>query len=215
MTHSPETPQRHDIPTPVPRILLTENEKAASSSIDLNKNLTSDSALEVDIDDIVSRQSIPERIRRRSELRQKPVFTTEEFELPVLSPLPEGPQTPAALSDDVELASALPDTSASSLRDDSNSTVPVLSPAQEARHRWRGRLHFFAVCYCSFIQGWNDGSTGPLLPTIQRYYNVRILLRVNIRVNTITDRLRYCFSIVRFQLHCKLILLVSCRYSHW
>ncbi|KAJ7578121.1 MFS general substrate transporter [Mycena floridula] len=33
-------------------------------------------------------------------------------------------------------------------------------------------LHMVAVCWCFFLQGWNDGSTGPLLPVIQRVYRV-------------------------------------------
>jgi hypothetical protein len=36
-----------------------------------------------------------------------------------------------------------------------------------------GRLQFFALCWCLFICGWNDGTTGPLLPRIREVYNVR------------------------------------------
>lgn len=184
MSHLPRTSlsdptKRSANPTPIPRILVADNENAASSSIDLNIDIATESALEVESDNVFPPPPFSERIRKRSELRQKPVFTGREFELPVLPSLPEGPQTPALSlgSKDVELASRLPDTTTSSLRmeDDANSTAPVLSPAQKAQHRLKGRLHFFAVCYASAIQGWNDGSTGPLLPTIQRYHNVRTL----------------------------------------
>ena len=196
MTHSPrpslsDLTKRPDIPVPIPRIIVGENDKAASSSIDLSKGIATDSALEVDSDNVLPPPPSLERIRRRSELRQKPVFTGEEFELPVLPSLPEGPLTPPLQSratgtmftadpsvpwpgsQDIELASRLPSTTASSVRDgDANSIAPVLSPAQKARHRWNGRQHFFALCYFIFLEGWNDGSTGPLLPTVQRYYNV-------------------------------------------
>lgn len=201
MTHSPHTSlsdltKRSDVPTAIPRILIGDNGRAASSSIELNKGIAvSDSALEVDSDNVLPPPPSSERIRRRSELRQKPVFTGEEFELPVLPSLPEGPPTPPLQghssgtaftpdpsviwpsSGDIELASGLPSTTASSVRleDDTNSTAPVLSPAQKSRHRWKGRQHFVALCYCILLEGWNDGTTGPLLPTIQRYYNVRAL----------------------------------------
>lgn len=33
-----------------------------------------------------------------------------------------------------------------------------------------------AVVWVSFVMGWNDGTAGPLLPTLQRYYKVRTLL---------------------------------------
>lgn len=31
---------------------------------------------------------------------------------------------------------------------------------------------FLALCGSLFLLGWNDGSTGPLLPRIQKVYNV-------------------------------------------
>ncbi|KAK7677635.1 hypothetical protein QCA50_019326 [Cerrena zonata] len=187
MTHSPRTSleaiQRSNTKsTPIPRILVADNEAATSSSVDLSKSLAIDSALEVDADGVLPPPPSSDRIRRRSELRQKPVFTGEEFELPVLPSLPEGLQTPplqvhasgiAPGHDDIELASGFPSTTASSVHmEDTSSTAPVLSPAEKAQHRWKGRLHFFALCYCTILQGWNDGSTGPLLPTIQRYHNI-------------------------------------------
>ncbi|KAK7681359.1 hypothetical protein QCA50_015450 [Cerrena zonata] len=183
-------------PTTIPRILVGNNENAASSSIELSKGLAVESALEVDSDNTLPPPPSSERIRRRSELRQKPVFTGEEFELPVLPTLPEGPQTPPlqgrasgtvfaadpstgwSTAQDVELASGLPSTTASSVRleEDTSSTAPVLSPAEKANHRSKGRQHFAALCYCILLEGWNDGSTGPLLPTIQRYYNLGFAL---------------------------------------
>ena len=34
------------------------------------------------------------------------------------------------------------------------------------------RIQFAALCYCLFLAGWNDGTTGPLLPRIQEVYHV-------------------------------------------
>lgn len=36
----------------------------------------------------------------------------------------------------------------------------------------RERIQFFALCYAMFLLGWNDGTTGPLLPRIQEVYHV-------------------------------------------
>ncbi|EPQ52111.1 MFS general substrate transporter [Gloeophyllum trabeum ATCC 11539] len=35
-----------------------------------------------------------------------------------------------------------------------------------------GWIHFAALCWCFFLQGWNDGTTGPLIPAIQEHYHV-------------------------------------------
>ena len=34
------------------------------------------------------------------------------------------------------------------------------------------RVQFAAVCWCPFLAGWNDGTTGLLLPRIQEVYHV-------------------------------------------
>lgn len=36
----------------------------------------------------------------------------------------------------------------------------------------RERNYIIACCWCLFLAGWNDGSTGPLLPAIQEHYHV-------------------------------------------
>lgn len=33
-------------------------------------------------------------------------------------------------------------------------------------------IHFAALCWFMFLEGWNDGTPGPLLPTIQQAYHV-------------------------------------------
>jgi len=50
--------------------------------------------------------------------------------------------------------------------------LPDISSAQAATYRWKSRIHFAALCYSYFLQGWNDGSLGPLLPRIQLYYKI-------------------------------------------
>ena len=34
------------------------------------------------------------------------------------------------------------------------------------------RAQFLALCWALFVIGWTDGSTGPLLPRIQSFYDV-------------------------------------------
>jgi hypothetical protein len=43
------------------------------------------------------------------------------------------------------------------------------------RQKSRSRLQFAALCLTLTLGGWNDGSTGALLPRIQTVYNVGIL----------------------------------------
>lgn len=47
------------------------------------------------------------------------------------------------------------------------------SASQRARFRKYGRIHMVALAWCFYLNGWNDGTIGPLLPRIQEYYNVR------------------------------------------
>ena len=37
----------------------------------------------------------------------------------------------------------------------------------------RSHIHFAALCWFMFLEGWNDGTPGPLLPTIQEVYHVK------------------------------------------
>ncbi len=79
---------------------------------------------------------------------------------------------------DVEIGPSITPSAAISIRsapreDETDSTAPVtISSQQRKQQRISGALHFFALSFSFFLQGWNDGSTGPLLPTIQRHYNV-------------------------------------------
>ncbi|KAI0705166.1 major facilitator superfamily domain-containing protein [Cytidiella melzeri] len=55
-------------------------------------------------------------------------------------------------------------------------TLPSLAAtAAGTRSSYQRRwdvLHFAVLCYNFFLAGWNDGSQGPLLPTIQRAHNI-------------------------------------------
>ena len=44
--------------------------------------------------------------------------------------------------------------------------------SQAEKFRRKGRIHFAALCWSLFLEGWNDGSPGPLLPAIQKAYHV-------------------------------------------
>ncbi|KIM86804.1 hypothetical protein PILCRDRAFT_64900 [Piloderma croceum F 1598] len=56
--------------------------------------------------------------------------------------------------------------------------LPIVSPIaditelQTKEFCRRSRIHFAALCWCIFLEGWNDGSPGPLLPALQKAYNV-------------------------------------------
>ncbi|KAF4564724.1 hypothetical protein EYR40_010896 [Pleurotus pulmonarius] len=43
------------------------------------------------------------------------------------------------------------------------------SPKKQAM---TARIQFATLCWCLFLAGWNDGTTGPLLPRIREVYNV-------------------------------------------
>jgi len=49
---------------------------------------------------------------------------------------------------------------------------PPISPALAKKYRLKANIQFFAACWSLFLAGWNDGTTGPLLPRIREVYNV-------------------------------------------
>ncbi|KAF8517398.1 MFS general substrate transporter [Hysterangium stoloniferum] len=46
------------------------------------------------------------------------------------------------------------------------------TPSNPTKKNSRGHIQFAALCFCLFLAGWNDGTTGPLLPRIQKNYHV-------------------------------------------
>jgi len=54
---------------------------------------------------------------------------------------------------------------------DSQADPPSLSAPSKKQVK-KARIQFLTLCWTLFLAGWNDGSTGPLLPRIQEVYNV-------------------------------------------
>ena len=50
--------------------------------------------------------------------------------------------------------------------------------AKEKLLRRRRLIQFATLCWCFILEGWNDGSTGPLLPRIQNTYHVSVSVLV-------------------------------------
>lgn len=56
---------------------------------------------------------------------------------------------------------------------DVNETGDVLDHPEPTKRQVRtGRIQFAALCWALFLAGWNDGTTGPLLPRIREIYHV-------------------------------------------
>ncbi|KAJ6588922.1 MFS general substrate transporter [Mycena capillaripes] len=57
---------------------------------------------------------------------------------------------------------------------DAAAAPPLAQPAlpRSKQHVFRERVQLFALCWCLFLAGWNDGTAGPLIPRIQRVYHV-------------------------------------------
>lgn len=53
-----------------------------------------------------------------------------------------------------------------------DNTTPCIEPVKLAS-RWVAHAQFFSLCFTLFVAGWNDGTTGPLLPRMQSNYHVR------------------------------------------
>ncbi|RPD55996.1 MFS general substrate transporter [Lentinus tigrinus ALCF2SS1-6] len=139
-----------------------------------------------------------DRVRRRSELSRHPPLDSppaiepETIELPVIKeyagPYSRGTSSgirPTDISfqndvvfssqkDDVEIAPSFPSSLAPSIRidEDTDSTAPVMSTAQKAALKRKRLTNFMTLCFVVFMNGWNDGTTGPLLPRIQEYYGI-------------------------------------------
>lgn len=86
------------------------------------------------------------------------------------------------------------------------------APEPNNRIARRKRLHhFIALCVCFALEGWNDGSTGPILPRLQSTYHVRISFRLGWTTCSI--------SVLTGQLRCRVyvmgvLLRGKCRSNH-
>ncbi|KAI0332816.1 MFS general substrate transporter [Cubamyces sp. BRFM 1775] len=164
---------------------LDPSENASASSLDLPALLTS------------------ERMRRRSDISRvrplEPSFTIapEAIELPVITERALGASSAVrdpgitfredaivvptkSSGGDPEIAPSFPSSLAPSILatdgDETSSTAPAISAVQKAVHRRKSLTHFLALCFCVFCMGWNDGTTGPMLPRIQEHYHVGFAL---------------------------------------
>ena len=55
-----------------------------------------------------------------------------------------------------------------------SSEVETLTFVKRRNERPLSRLHFLTLCWTLFLIGWNDGSTGPLIPRIREFYGVEM-----------------------------------------
>ncbi|KAG1800264.1 MFS general substrate transporter [Suillus plorans] len=55
---------------------------------------------------------------------------------------------------------------------DYDSESPSVLSARSRTQRTREKIQFVTLCWFVYLEGWNDGSNGPLLPRIQKVYGV-------------------------------------------
>ncbi|KAG9313550.1 MFS general substrate transporter [Chiua virens] len=78
------------------------------------------------------------------------------------------PNLKIGVSDDIELN----DVSQRKPRPSPDGTDNALVIPQTKGQRLRERVQFATLCWTLYLAGWNDGTTGPLLPRIQKVYGV-------------------------------------------
>ncbi|KAK1232469.1 hypothetical protein PQX77_004407 [Marasmius sp. AFHP31] len=104
---------------------------------------------------------LSERPRRPSAMRQdsaedtlielRGLGKTVEDETPVVTPRTEVPSTSSLVN---------------------HEQTQDQEVQQTKKQKRRAMIHLAALYYCFFLEGWNDGTLGPLLPVIQRDYQV-------------------------------------------
>ncbi|KAI0716684.1 MFS general substrate transporter [Earliella scabrosa] len=88
---------------------------------------------------------------------------------------PDEPVTPAGtISDDAKgLRKSLEMVETGPAEGSQTGDVPTTAvSASTPASRRKARIQFMTLCWSLFLAGWNDGSTGPLLPRIQNVYHV-------------------------------------------
>jgi hypothetical protein len=98
----------------------------------------------------------------------------------------------------------------SSASDSKEASVSDLK-AQTKRQRLRARVQFATVCGSMYLAGWNDGTTGPLLPRIQIVYGVSDFkhLQSSLKLTVLpvlTVEFRCRISGIRVRMCCKISL---------
>ncbi|KAF8587192.1 MFS general substrate transporter [Ramaria rubella] len=84
-----------------------------------------------------------------------------------------GPVLPELTNEHSKNENYVPNPTGASIRSPGESGDP---PVDVRKARQRGHVQFSALCFCLFLAGYNDGSTGPLLPTIQRVYHLNFAI---------------------------------------
>ncbi|KAK0495180.1 MFS general substrate transporter [Armillaria luteobubalina] len=52
----------------------------------------------------------------------------------------------------------------------------IIGSERSKSYRRQANLQFAAICWCFFLEGWNDGTTGPLMPVIQESYHINFVV---------------------------------------
>lgn len=90
--------------------------------------------------------------------------------------LPHDPATPGATAADEGKQIEYVETNAAADSEQPSRAQSTTFPAATPAMRLKARIQFATLCWSLFMAGWNDGTTGPLLPRIQSVYHVRHLL---------------------------------------
>ena len=61
--------------------------------------------------------------------------------------------------------------------------APVLTDLELKKARRAEMIGFGALLWAMFMEGWNDGTNGPMLPKIESYYNVRSLVQIYVETD--------------------------------
>ena len=83
------------------------------------------------------------------------------------------------IDDDVELSDLARKVSvgdAITMKQAPSSIASDTQVVQTKAQRLRARIQFATLCWTLYLAGWNDATTGPLLPRIQKVYHVSIIL---------------------------------------
>jgi hypothetical protein len=81
-----------------------------------------------------------------------------------------------------------------------NSSTPELSEAQRKLYKRREWAYFAAVTWSMTLNGWNDGTVGPLMPVIQRDYRIGFTIAALLFVSNFMVRFHIFFYIIAYEL---------------
>ncbi|KAF9528690.1 major facilitator superfamily domain-containing protein [Crepidotus variabilis] len=110
---------------------------------------------------------LSDRSRRSSNRSRRASFSKGDIQMEVLDSDTPGKGSQIPMTADERKSSLQPPLSNSPF-----TGQVVLTPQQ----RRIGLAQFLVVCWCAYLIGWNDGTTGPLLPRIQEQYQLGFTL---------------------------------------